>query len=177
MIILTLDSVCITSIERMISLNFNATFAKDFTWATGTSVIWTQIESTVGVICACAPSLRQPLARFIPKLLGTQKSYGSYPLSGDVSGGAGPRSTGWPDRNANSKGSKRRGELTAIDDMGNTTYVGDGSEERIIGIKKTVTVDMTNISANGKEDMCEYGTAITSPEWNDPHHAPWRQKK
>ncbi|TFB01317.1 hypothetical protein CCMA1212_007082, partial [Trichoderma ghanense] len=31
--------VTVTSIERLISLNFNATFILDFTWATGTSVI------------------------------------------------------------------------------------------------------------------------------------------
>ncbi|KAL7928134.1 hypothetical protein V8C35DRAFT_318826 [Trichoderma chlorosporum] len=130
--------VCITSIERLISLNFNATFILDFTWATGTSVIWTQVEATVGVICACTPSLRMPLARFIPYMFGSSKEGPSYELSDNVQVG-GPRSSNW---NSQSNRSKRRDEFDdATDDMEN--YKSEGSEERIMGIKKTVSIDMT----------------------------------
>ncbi|PON20313.1 integral membrane protein [Trichoderma gamsii] len=131
--------VCITSIERLISLNFNATFILDFTWATGTSVIWTQVESTVGVICACAPSLRVPLSRFLPLLFGSSNKDQSYELSDGVHYGMGPRSGNW---NSQSGRSRRRDEFEAgIDDLEN--YKSEGSEERIIGIKKTVSIDMT----------------------------------
>ncbi|PTB64965.1 putative PTH11-typeG-protein-coupled receptor [Trichoderma citrinoviride] len=131
--------VTITSIERLISLNFNATFILDFTWATGTSVIWTQVESTVGVICACTPSLRMPLARFIPFLFGTSKHDPSYELSDGVHGAC-PRSNNW---NSQSTRSKRRDDFeVAIDDL-ETSYKSEGSQEQIMGIKKTVSIDMT----------------------------------
>ena len=133
------SSVTITSIERLISLNFNATFILDFTWATGTSVIWTQVESTVGVICACTPSLRMPLARFIPFLFGTSKHNPSYELSDGVHGAC-PRSNNW---NSQSTRSKRRDDFeVAIDDL-ETSYKSEGSQEQIMGIKKTVSIDMT----------------------------------
>lgn len=138
--------VCITSIERMISLNFNATFAKDFTWATGSSVIWTQVESTVGVICACAPSLRQPLASFIPKLFASE-SENSYQLGDDVPYHLGPRSGTF----GNSKGSKKRGdELDTQVDPLETNYKGEGSEEHIIGIKRTMSVDVSFVPREGE---------------------------
>ncbi|ETR97642.1 hypothetical protein M419DRAFT_12444 [Trichoderma reesei RUT C-30] len=131
--------VTITSIERLISLNFNATFILDFTWATGTSVIWTQVESTVGVICACAPSLRTPLARFIPFLFGSTKHDRSYELSNGVHD-RGAQYNKW---NSQSTQSKRRDDFeVAINDL-ETNYRSEGSEEQIMGIKKTVSIDMT----------------------------------
>ncbi|PTB77132.1 hypothetical protein M440DRAFT_1401464 [Trichoderma longibrachiatum ATCC 18648] len=131
--------VTITSIERLISLNFNATFILDFTWATGTSVIWTQVESTVGVICACAPSLRLPLARFIPFLFGSTKHDQSYELNDGVHGREAP-SNKW---NSQSTRSKRRGDFEVTTNDLETSYRSDGSEEQIMGIKKTVSIDMT----------------------------------
>ena len=134
--VLTRRSVCVTSIERLISLNFNATFAKDFTWATGTSVIWTQVESTVGVICACAPTLRSPLARFMPYIFGSTKHNQSYPLGDGVSNG--------PSYSAriSQRPKKQGGSEVEIDDIG-TNYKNEGSEERIMGIQKTVSVELT----------------------------------
>ncbi|RFU26142.1 hypothetical protein B7463_g10198, partial [Scytalidium lignicola] len=132
--------VCVTSIERLISLNFNATFAEDFTWATGTSVIWTQVEATVGVICACAPSLRIPLGRFIPFLFGSTKQDQSYPLSDGVYAGAGAASGNWKDQSTRSK---RHGESDVETDNLETKSRGEGSEERITGIQKTVSIELT----------------------------------
>ncbi|KFY32704.1 hypothetical protein V495_08825 [Pseudogymnoascus sp. VKM F-4514 (FW-929)] len=122
-------------IERLISLNFNATFAKDFTWATGTSVIWTQVESTVGVICACAPTLRSPLARFIPFVFGTTKHNESYPLGDGISQGA--------SYNARIEQRSRKQGGSDIDTDLGTHYKNEGSEERIIGIQKRVSVELT----------------------------------
>lgn len=134
--LLTSRSVCVTSIERLISLNFNATFAKDFTWATGTSVIWTQVESTVGVICACAPTLRSPLARFLPFIFGSTKRDESYPLGDGVS-----HPVSYSARIA--QRSKKQGESEVeMDDVG-THYKSEGSEERIMGIQKTVSIELT----------------------------------
>ncbi len=135
----------------MISLNFNATFAKDFTWATGTSVIWTQVESTVGVICACAPSLRQPLANLIPKLFGSA-SDDSYQLS-DTPHHLGPRSGTF----GNSKGSKKRGgdldtQLTTLVDPLETNYRSEGSTEEFVGIKRTMSVDVSYVAREGESN-------------------------
>lgn len=97
------------------------------------------MESTVGVICACAPSLRVPLSRFLPLLFGSSNKDQSYELSDGVHYGMGPRSGNW---NSQSGRSRRRDEFEAgIDDLEN--YKSEGSEERIIGIKKTVSIDMT----------------------------------
>ncbi|OBT58914.1 hypothetical protein VE04_00582 [Pseudogymnoascus sp. 24MN13] len=135
--------VCITSIERLISLNFNATFAKDFTWATGTSVIWTQVESTVGVICACAPTLRSPLARLMPFVFGSTKHDQSYPLGDGVSQGV----------SYNARIAQRSkthgGSEVGMEDVG-THYKGEGSEERIIGIQKTVSIELTYLERPGE---------------------------
>ncbi|RFU73326.1 integral membrane [Trichoderma arundinaceum] len=128
--------VCITSIERLISLNFNATFILDFTWATGTSVIWTQVESTVYVICAYVPSLRKPLARFIPFLFGSLMHDCSYALSDGVHSG-GARSSNW---NNQSNRSKKRGDFDDDMDGLELNYKSEGSEERIMGIRGTVSI-------------------------------------
>lgn len=151
----------------MISLNFNSTFAKDFTWATGTSVIWTQVESTVGVICACAPSLRSPLARFIPKLFGSEGSEESYQLSDDAYNPAGPRSGNWPGSPKRSKQGSRTLDYT-VSTM-NSTFKGETSEERIIGITKRVSIDLS--STERKAETNQNG-AKTFETYQYDRHAP-----
>lgn len=121
---------------RMISLNFNSTFAKDMTWATGTSVIWTQVESTVSVICACAPTLRIPLAHFFPFLFGTTTQE-SYQLSdGPKSSRVGKKTHTWKDQSTRSN---KRGDSDELQ----TDHKSASSQERIVGIKKTLDIDMT----------------------------------
>ena len=48
--------------------------------------IWSTVEITVGMICACLPSLRLLLAHLFPKIMGTTRhyvsKYGSNGLSG-----------------------------------------------------------------------------------------------
>ena len=132
---LTSSSVCITSIMRLISLDFNATFAKDFTWATGTSVIWTQVESTASVICACLPSLGGPLARFLPSLFGSSNH---NPLGNDISHRVSLQSGNW---NGQRTCSRKPGEFDIeIDDP---NYESGGSEVGIVGIRRTVSVELT----------------------------------
>jgi hypothetical protein len=80
-----------------------------------------------------------PLSRFLPLLFGSSNKDQSYELSDGVHHGMGPRSGNW---NSQSGRSRRRDEFEAgIDDLEN--YKSEGSEERIIGIKKTVSIDMT----------------------------------
>ncbi|KFY53304.1 hypothetical protein V496_07731 [Pseudogymnoascus sp. VKM F-4515 (FW-2607)] len=124
-------------------LNFNATFAKDFTWATGTSVIWTQVESTVGVICACAPTLRSPLARFMPFIFGSTKPSQSYPLGNNLSQGV-----SYSGRIAQRSENQRESEVDM--ENGEMQYKNEGSEERIVGIKKTVSIELTYLERPGE---------------------------
>lgn len=80
-----------------------------------------------------------PLSRFLPILFGSSNKDQSYELSDGAHYGRGPRSGNW---NNQSSHSRRRDELDAgIDDLDN--YKSEGSEERIMGIKKTVSIDMT----------------------------------
>lgn len=128
----------------MISLNFNDKFKTDMTWATGTSVIWTQVEATVGVICACAPSLRVPLARFFPFLFGSSNtSSNSYPLGdGPTTQSQGLTSAGIPTwKETSSRSQIRSNARQDFDDDAS-------SQEQIMGIKKTMSVDMTYMGAN-----------------------------
>jgi hypothetical protein len=94
--------------------------------------------------------LRIPLARFIPFLFGSTKPVDSYPLGDGVSNGAGPRSGNWIDQPSRSKEYSEH-EIEG-DDLP-TTYKSEGSEERIMGIKKTVSVDLTYLERPGEESV------------------------
>jgi len=64
---LTVLSVCITSILRMTTLNASSK-SKDQTHGSLNSTIWTTIEANTGIICACLPMLKAPLTALFPKL-------------------------------------------------------------------------------------------------------------
>ncbi|PLB50436.1 hypothetical protein P170DRAFT_381115, partial [Aspergillus steynii IBT 23096] len=61
--------VCITSILRITTLDI-ATSYLDITWNSIDSSKWTVIESNLGIISACLPALRRPLAFLSPRLFG-----------------------------------------------------------------------------------------------------------
>lgn len=75
---------------------------------------------------------------------------GSYPLTDGVSNGAGPRSTNWIDQSGRSK---KNSEHDIEGDDLETTYKSEGSEENIMGIKKTVSVDLTYLERPGEENV------------------------
>ena len=74
----------------------------------------------------------------------------SYPLSDGVSNGAGPRSGNWMDQSGRSN--KDSEHDIEVDDVA-THYKSEGSEERIMGIKKTVSVDLTYLERPGEENV------------------------
>jgi len=152
---LTLPSVIVASVMRMIALNpASKVAASDMScesnhwlslvllaWAVLTfvppdlisesnSFLWTQVEACVGVICACLPTLKGPLKQFFPDLLSikgrsTRNAYDLNALGKD--GG----SAGWKESAMySSRASAKRD--TDVDDA--------SSQERIIGITKTVDV-------------------------------------
>lgn len=72
--LLIADSVCVTSILRMTTLD-SGSKTKDQTFGTFISTVWTTIEANTGIICACLPMLKNPLAKIFPRLFsrGTQE--------------------------------------------------------------------------------------------------------
>ena len=73
---LTSSSVCITSILRMITLDTSSK-APDATYGSLRSTVWTTVEANIGIICACLPMLKAPLATIFPKLF-PRGSYREY---------------------------------------------------------------------------------------------------
>ena len=122
----TATSVCITSIMRVIFLDIAAkTVTDDITFSTNRAFLWTHIESCVGIICACLPTLKAPLSRVLPKLFPSSWPSGDrYNLEDVPKGSASAAKAGWKD------GSRNK------DSDGDT----QGSQEQIMGIKKTVDV-------------------------------------
>lgn len=83
-------SVCITSVLRMTTLNASSK-SQDLTAGRLNSTIWTTIEANTGIICACLPMLKAPLAVFFPRLFPRGSYHADYPR-GSTSGRQGLRS-------------------------------------------------------------------------------------
>jgi hypothetical protein len=62
--------VIIASAARISSL-LNDDTNTDFTWVTADFDIWTVLEVSIGIICACAPAIRPLIQKAFPKLLAT----------------------------------------------------------------------------------------------------------
>jgi len=94
--VLTVFSVCITSILRMTTLNASSK-SLDQTYGTLNSTIWTTIEANTGIICACLPMLKAPLTALFPNLFPRGTYEGSY-----SDGSNGPRHQGGRSSDRNS---------------------------------------------------------------------------
>lgn len=148
-------SVCVTSILRITTLDI-ATSAKDTTWNSIASSMWTVIESNLGIICACLPALRKPLSIFFPVLFGRFKTtaYGpegkkSRKTNGIYDGSAG-NSRAW------SKGAplgSHGGESTMLDDMRESQERIIDIKDEEIGIKKTTEVIVQVESPNARRTL------------------------
>lgn len=77
--------VCITSIVRM-SAMAESTKTNDPTWGSFDALMWSAIEASTGIICACLPFLKHPIQRLIPSWFvslsnGSKKTRPSYRMS------------------------------------------------------------------------------------------------
>ena len=63
--------VCATSILRMTTLG-QSSKALDPTQGTLLSTMWTTIEASTAIVCACLPMLRTPVQRLVPRLFPSQ---------------------------------------------------------------------------------------------------------
>lgn len=68
-----MSSVTVVSIIRLKTLINFGPDTKNPTWDFVEITKWSNIEMDVGIICACMPSLRLLLGRFIPKILGISR--------------------------------------------------------------------------------------------------------
>lgn len=84
----------IISILRLHSLVKFTTDTSNPTWDFTSITMWSSIEVTVGIICACLPSLRLFLARIFPRILGTSQKYYSDQAQRDQAGLSNSRSKG-----------------------------------------------------------------------------------
>ncbi|CAI7630001.1 unnamed protein product [Penicillium glandicola] len=66
--------VCIASLVRIYYITFLA--SHDYTWHVGEVFIWSSIEPSIAILCACLPTLHPLFRLVISRLLGTdQKGY------------------------------------------------------------------------------------------------------
>ena len=67
-LISTLHSACITSIIRLRAL-YVISVSEDVTWDNVPIAEWTAVESNIGIMCACLPTLKPLLLRVFPRLV------------------------------------------------------------------------------------------------------------
>lgn len=77
--------VCITSILRATYLAASSGIT-DVTWALIPVTVWSTIEINTGIICACTPIIRQPLAFLFPRLFSTIERSRPKPHTGIYTG-------------------------------------------------------------------------------------------
>ncbi|PVH68212.1 hypothetical protein DL98DRAFT_384448, partial [Cadophora sp. DSE1049] len=65
--------VCLVSVLRLHSLYIVST-SVDITWDNAETAIWSNIEVTAGIICACMPATKALISRFFPHLLSKNHS-------------------------------------------------------------------------------------------------------
>ncbi|KAL9484084.1 hypothetical protein ACSS6W_002873 [Trichoderma asperelloides] len=70
--------VTVTSILRAVSVQNSLANKSDNTWSFIDRGIWTLIEANSGIIGACLPALRQPLARTFPHIFGSSVKNSNY---------------------------------------------------------------------------------------------------
>lgn len=91
--------VCITSIIRMHAL-VESTTTHDPTWGSFDALLWSSIEASCGIICACLPYLKHPIKYAFPRLFSSfsasrrSRSKPTYKLSAFSSHGGATRSRG-----------------------------------------------------------------------------------
>ena len=125
-------SVIVASVMRMIALNpASKVVQADMTYIMSTSnaFLWTQVESCVAIICVCLPTLKGLVVKFVPRLFSTSgratsNGYNGYNLDE-------MDNNHWKDKNPRLRSTVKAG-------------LSDDSQERIIGIKRTVDVSIVN---------------------------------
>jgi len=168
-------SVCVTSVLRMTTLRTGGQ-AQDQTFGTLNSTIWTTIEANTGIICACLPMLKTPLARLFPRYFprkpegsanGTLQSHGGTPpntLAWDAHGMAYRMSPPVPVISKESRGTSN--DVSNISNP--SSPVGDGHIMPKAAMPKGVITKTTSVNVQYSEDQCcASSTKVSSPNNKD----------
>ena len=67
-----------TSILRFTTLD-HASKTQDTTFGTLKSTVWTTIEASTAIVCACLPMIRTPIQKLFPKMFPTKSEAGTTP--------------------------------------------------------------------------------------------------
>ncbi|THC99528.1 hypothetical protein EYZ11_000988 [Aspergillus tanneri] len=157
--------VCITSILRITTLDI-ATSHLDITWNSIGSSMWTVIESNLGIICACLPALRRPLAFVCPRLFGKLDRSAFHvvrryepPQRGSRSKtiDSGPnKSTGWSLLDElTTRSTVREGEQGGVGASQKETVSDPGVENQTNRIRMSTYVSVRYDQFHDKEDVVE----------------------
>ena len=102
--------------------------AKDNTYGTLDSTIWTAIEANTAIICACMPMLKAPLTAICPRLL--PRTFPSASAGRrDVEGSSTPLSTLENGVTTGGSGERRRHSILSPKKNGKKSYGRLGEEE------------------------------------------------
>jgi hypothetical protein len=106
--------------------------------STSNAFLWTQLETCVGIICACLPTLKGPLGKLVPTLFNTSRGRSTRDAYEIDTFDKKASHSAWKDNTKNSRSATKM----SMDDS--------SSQERIIGITKTVDVQVTSLNHNSK---------------------------
>lgn len=67
------SSICVISALRLVWL-YPISIAKDVTYESPLSALWSSVELNVGILCACIPTLKSCFVKLFPRLLGITRS-------------------------------------------------------------------------------------------------------
>lgn len=143
--------VCVTSIIRMHALT-SSVATTDPTWGSLPAFVWSAVEASTGLICACLPSLKQPVSKCFPNLFQRTRSR-SYPNTYEM----GKPGSGLNSRTTNHRNSQWKGDWS---DKGGTTvsatrlgrHDSADSTERIISGRIMMTTDISMRSEGASLD-------------------------
>ncbi|KAJ5374129.1 hypothetical protein N7517_006135 [Penicillium concentricum] len=76
--------VCIASIIRIYYMTFLKT-SPDVTWIMGDVFIWSSVEPSIGIVCACLPTLHPLLRSFVARVFGSSTGRYAEPSSNQES--------------------------------------------------------------------------------------------
>ncbi|PYH91991.1 hypothetical protein BO71DRAFT_330972 [Aspergillus ellipticus CBS 707.79] len=117
--------VCVTSVIRMWAM-VESTKTDDPTWGSFDALLWSAIEASTGIICACLPFLKHPIQRLLPGWFSSLGSGGrsgrskksNYRMSrlGSQSGNRTIGGTGAGTANGTRGSAWRDGDLDDLDD-------------------------------------------------------------
>ncbi|KAK2805858.1 hypothetical protein FQN51_008632 [Onygenales sp. PD_10] len=165
------NSVCVASIIRIHYMTYLSK-SPDFTWIMGDVFIWSSVEPSIGIVCACLPTLQPLLHRTVNTIFGSDAAerFGTGPkrsaayLRQGKSGSAGSKGVLEPAYEATER--KRRIKRMQL---------WPAEDETQLTTTTATHVEMDSLKRNGTSDIDDDddGMAIRVKkdfQWQENHH-------